>query len=293
MKVLEAIQRSSDYLGRKGVDSPRLNAELLLSHVLGMPRMRLYLNFERPLEAREVEVLRELVVRRGKREPLQQITGSACFCGLDFAVNRHVLTPRPETELLAELAWKTLENVAGASGTNPTALDFGTGSGCLAITLAVKCPNATITAVDVSPAALEVACQNARQHGVYDRIRFIQSDGFSKLEPDSRFHLIVANPPYIPTVDMPGLQPEVRDYEPGIALDGGPDGLDFYRRLASEASRYLIPGSPLAMEFGDGQEEAIKAILLSQKWIVEPPARDYTGRPRIMVARKSPQSQVS
>jgi release factor glutamine methyltransferase len=285
VKVLEAIQRSSDYLGRKGVESARLNAELLLGHVLGVARMRLYLDFERVLSDEQVERLRDLVVRRGKREPVQQITGTACFCGLEFVVNREVLTPRPETELLAEVGWKRLQEIVSTQpGCVPKALDFGTGSGCLAITLAVKCPEAIITAADVSAPALEVARGNAKDHGVTDRIRFIQSDGFGGVNEE--YDLIIANPPYIPSGEMSALQPEVRDFEPRLALDGGVDGLDFYRRLASEGGRHLKTGGLMAMEFGDGQASEIAEMLVSRQWIVEPPMHDYNGRPRILVAAR-------
>src|SRR6476660_4507947 len=154
--VLEGIQKSAEFLSKKGVDSPRLQAELLLAHVLKLARMKLYLNFERPLAPTEVDALRELVQRRGRREPLQHIVGSISFCGLEITVNRNVLVPRPETELLAEQGWTFLSTIHPQP---PTSLDFGTGSGCLAVALAVKCPNAIVHAVDISEAALQVAKQ--------------------------------------------------------------------------------------------------------------------------------------
>ena len=221
MTVLEAIQRSTEFLARKGVDSPRLQTELLLAHLLKQPRMQLYLNFERVLTPAEVEGFRELIKRRGQREPLQHIVGSTSFCGLEIAVNRHVLIPRPETELLAERGWTFLNQLSTLNPQPSTALDFGTGSGCLAIALACKCPAAEVYAIDISPEALALARQNAARHGVAERIRFLQGDGFAALPEGSRFDLIISNPPYIPSGEIASLQPEVRDYDPRRALDGG------------------------------------------------------------------------
>lgn len=283
MKLLEVIQRSTEFLARKGIDSPRLQAELLLAHVLELPRMQLYLNFERTLKEPELATCRELIKRRGQREPLQQIVGSTSFCGLEVAINRHVLVPRPETELLAELGWQFLSSLDEAQ----TALDFGTGSGCLAIALAVKCPSASLHAIDVSAEALALAGQNAARLGVAERIQFIQTDGFTGLPGGLRFNLIISNPPYIPSGEIGHLQPEVRDYEPRHALDGGPDGLDFYRRFAVEAPPFLSEGGRLMLEFGDGQAEAIRKIFQEQNWVVERVVEDYTRRPRIVIAALS------
>jgi release factor glutamine methyltransferase len=186
--VLEAIQKSAGFLAKKGVDSPRLQTELLLAHLLKLPRMKLYLNFERTLAPAEVDGLREFIKRRGQREPLQYIIGSTSFCGLEIAVNRHALVPRPETELLAESGWEflsKLEQSPHPAGGHPlparrgegrgegcVALDFGTGTGCIAIALAVKCPSAKIIATDVSPDALALARENAARNSVTDRIEF-------------------------------------------------------------------------------------------------------------------------
>ena len=283
MTVLEVIKKSSDFLAKKGVDSPRLQTELLLAHVLKLPRMKLYLNFERALSEPEVNELRELVVRRGEREPLQHIIGSTSFCGLEIAVNRHVLVPRPETELLAELGWKFLST---ANSQSSTALDFGTGSGCIAIALAVKCPRAEIRALDVSADALAVARRNAESNKVSDRIQFFQGDGFSALATAIQFDLIISNPPYISSVEIATLQPEVRDYDPRQALDGGADGLDVYRRLAVDGGKFLKLGGKLMVEFGDGQADALIKTFAAQNWIVEAVTDDYSHRARILTARK-------
>jgi release factor glutamine methyltransferase len=295
--VLEVIQRSTDFLTKKGVDSPRLQAELLSAHVLKLPRMQLYLNFERALSAAEQDSLRELIKRRGEREPLQHIIGSTSFCGLEIAVDRRVLIPRPETELLAEQGWIFLNQRLGprtaGSGAvtaelnkaqpTPTALDFGTGSGCLAIALAAKCPSAQITAMDIELGALELARKNASQHGVAAQIEFVLGDGLFALQRPVEFDLIAANPPYVPTSEIADLQPEVRDHDPRRALDGGVDGLDFYRHLAEEAGSLLKTGGKMMLEIGDGQNEPVAALFQGENWIVERVVNDYTQCPRILI----------
>ncbi len=310
--MLEVIQKSTEFLGRKDVDAPRLQTELLLAHVLKLPRMKLYLNFDRTLSPAELDAVRTLVQRRGQREPLQHIVGSTSFCGLEMAVNRNVLVPRPETELLAEAGWKFL---ASLSSQPSTALDFGTGSGCIAIALAVKCPAAHIVALDASNEALLVATQNAKHHGVSERIEFRPGDGFAALsgpEPqgwaghpgkpkppcpggspgvaphpaDRKFDLIVSNPPYIPSAEIATLQTEVRDFDPRAALDGGPDGLDFYRLFAAQAAAWLRPGGKIMLEFGDGQAAAIQKLFATQDWDVEAVQSDYTQRERFLIARR-------
>jgi release factor glutamine methyltransferase len=281
--VLEVIQKSADFLAKKGVDSPRLQTELLLAHVLKLPRMKLYLDFERRLSTAEMDTLRELVKRRGWREPLQHVLGTTSFCGLEITVNRHVLVPRPETELLAEAGWEYLS----AFGSRPaTALDLGTGSGCLAIALAAKCPAVRLWATDVSPEALEVAAENARRHGVSDRIEFRCGAGFDALPAEARFDLILSNPPYIPSAEIESLQPEVRDFDPRLALDGGPDGLDCYRLIAAAAPAFLQPAGRILLELGDGQAALVGSLFEAQKCIVEAVKQDYTQRPRILIARR-------
>ena len=283
MTVLEVIQRSSDFLARKGVDSPRLQIELLLAHVLQMPRMKLYLNFERSLTDPELEAVRELVRRRGEREPLQHLVGSVSFCGFEIAVNRDVLIPRPETELLAEEAWKFLATL----GAKPAAvLDFGTGSGCLAIAIAARHPAAWVQAVDVSENALNVARQNAERHGLVDRIQFHRGDGLGAVSAGLDFNLIVSNPPYIPTNEITTLQPEVRDHDPVLALDGGVDGMNFYRRLAVECGPRLRSGGRLMLDLGAGQAAAVSDLLVANGWRVERVEKDYGGQDRILIAQR-------
>ena len=283
MKILEVIQRSAEFLTRKGVSSPRLQVELILAHVLVMPRMRLYLSFEQALPQPQLETIRGFLQRRGNREPLQYILGVTSFCGLDMTVNPHVLIPRPETELLAERAWKHLLSLAESSVAPVSALDFGTGSGCIAVAMAAHAPNAQISALDVSDEALSVACENAARHKT--QVLFYLGNGFSALPEGTHFNLIVSNPPYISKTEIETLDLDVRDHEPRGALDGGTDGLDYYRLLAGEAPRFLLPGGYLMVEFGDGQAGDIQTILEQQNWIVEAVEADYTQRLRILIAR--------
>jgi len=284
---LEVIQRSSEFLARKGVESPRLQIELMLAHVLEIPRLKLYLDFNRTLGDRELDALRGLVARRAAREPLQHILGSTSFCGLEMTVNREVLVPRPETELLAERAWQFLQDRAEGGKKPVQVLDFGTGSGCLAITMAVKVATAQVHAIDVSEPALRVARQNAVLHQVGDRIRFQAGDGFAALPEGVQFDLQVSNPPYIPTAELETLEPEVRDHDPRAALDGGSDGLDLYRRLAREAPAFLAQGGRIMLEFGDGQEQSLREIFSAEAWIIDAVEEDYSKRPRILIAHRA------
>ncbi len=281
MTVLEAIQKSAEFLGKKNVESPRLQTELLLAHLLKMPRMKLYLNFDRALTTTETDTLREFIKRRAAREPLQHIVGSTSFCGHEILVNKNVLVPRPETEMLAELGWNFL-----ATRHSPlvTALDFCTGSGCIAIAIAAKCPSAKIVATDVSAEALILANENAAKNQVGERIEFLPGDGFAALSTGAQLDLIVSNPPYIASAEIETLDPEVRDFDPRLALDGGADGLDFYRKIAVGAKNFLKPDGKLMLEFGDGQADALKKIFESEKWIVEAVKDDYSQRARILIA---------
>ncbi len=293
MTVLEAIQKSTEFLGKKNVESPRLQIELLLAHLLKMPRMKLYLNFDRVLTEPETDALRESVKRRGLREPLQHITGSTFFCGHEIMVNRNVLTPRPETELLAELGWQFIQQAGPRLiQDRPMVLDLCTGSGCIAIAIAAKCPSSKIVATDISGPALAMARENAAKNQVAGQIEFLAGDSFAALEngrPQS-FDLIVSNPPYIPSAEIATLDPEVRDFDPGVALDGGADGLNFYRRLATGAGAFVKPEGKMMLEFGDGQADAIKKIFEAEKWIVEAIKEDYSQRARILIIKSTAKS---
>jgi release factor glutamine methyltransferase len=182
------------------------------------------------------------------------------------------------------LGWQFLGTL---SDRGPTALDFGTGSGCLAIALALKCPRARLMALEVSPEALAVARENLARHGLAERVRLVEGDGFAALPSGAGFNLVISNPPYIPSADIATLQPEVRDFDPRPALDGGADGLDYIRRLAAEAQAFLDVRGRLMLEFGDGQADAAREIFSRQNWIVEAVREDYSQRPRCLVARRS------
>lgn len=283
MTVLEAIQKSTEFLAKKGVESPRLQSELLLAHVLKTQRLKLYLDFAKELDENETDAFREVIKRRGDREPLQHILGGTSFCGLEIAVNRHVLVPRPETELLAEEGWKFLNSLNGPA----RFLDFGTGSGCIAIALVHFASAATGSALDKSPDALSVARENAAQNNARNRIDFFQSDGFGAVDPGQRFDLIISNPPYIPAAEIAALQEEVRDFDPRAALDGGADGLEFYRILAEQAGAFLAAEGKLMAEFGDGQENSVADIFQGNRWTVQRIISDLNSRPRIISATKS------
>jgi release factor glutamine methyltransferase len=281
--VLESIQKTTEFFERRGIESPRLQAELLLAHALQLPRMKLYLSFDRVLTPVEVDAFRELVRRRGLREPLQHLVGTVSFCGLELAVSRVALIPRPETEMLAQLGWEFLRQQRSPA---PAALDLGTGTGCLAITLAHHCPTVEVFAADISPDALELARANAARHAMNGRIQFGLGDAFAGVPVGRRFDLIISNPPYIATAEIATLEPEVRDHDPAVALDGGSDGLDFYRRLACEAVDYLAPGGKLMVEFGEGQAPELEKIFSGQNWVVEAVVEDYSRRARFLVAHR-------
>ena len=283
MTVLEVIQRSTEFLQQKGVESPRLQIELMLGHVLGVPRLKLYLNFERVLTDSELARVRGMVKRRGEREPLQHILGSTSFCGLEIKCSRDALVPRPETELLAECAWQFLSTLKSQT---TTALDLCTGTGCISIAITTHVSNAHVKAVDISSAALALARANASRHGLVDRIEFVEGDAFAALAPGEQFDLIVSNPPYLASEEIKTLDPEVRQFDPLLALDGGPDGLDFHRRIARQAPPFLKPCGKLILEFADGQADDVKKLFTAEKWIVEEIVADYSSRPRILIARR-------
>jgi len=296
MTVLEVIHKSTDFLARKGIEHPRLHIELMLASILKLPRLQLYLNFDRPLAVAELDRLREQVRRRAQREPLQHILGTTSFCGFEIRVDRRVLVPRPETELLAERGWLYLNTLAHSPQPVliPQALDFGTGSGCLAIAIALQSPNARITALDVSQDALDLARANAALHNLEDRILFVRTEPGADLPAHpSRFDLIIANPPYIPTSDIASLMPEVRCFDPAVALDGGVDGLNCYRQLAVAAHARLSPKGLLLLEVGDGQASRVATLLQSHDWVVDSPILDYNLVPRIVSARPAPGTRTA
>lgn len=275
MKILELIQRTTDFFQRQGVDSPRLTIELIVAHVLKRKRLELYLDFEREITEPVLGTLREMVKRRAAGEPLQYVLGVANFYGLDFAVDKRVLVPRPETELLVDYVVK---NGAAAK----TIVDLGTGSGAIAIALAKKLATASVLAVDASAEALEVARANAAT--LDGRVEFFHGDLFVPLPAETRFDWVVSNPPYIPSGEIAGLAREIRDHEPRAALDGGADGLDIIRRIATEAKTRLAAGGRVAVELGAEQGSAAERIFLDNGYRVEKMISDWQNHARVLVA---------
>lgn len=285
MTHLEAIHQATRFLEQAGVESARWESELLLAHLLGVNRPQLQLDAHRQLPPADWDKLKALLERRGRRIPLQHLLGAVSFCGLDLEVNPRVLIPRSETEQLAERAWKLVRALEKARPYPPVVMDLGTGSGCLALSIAAHCPQAAIYASDVSPLALATAQSNARRLGLESRVRFLTGDLFSALPPEIELDFIVSNPPYIPTADIEQLAPEVRDHDPKLALDGGEDGLRFYRRIAVESHRVARTGTYLWLEIGYDQARPVESILEDAGWRVEAVEEDYTGRPRFVQAQ--------
>ena len=277
-------------LAEHGVLNPRLDAEVLLAQALQASRPALYLRLHEPLAAGYVNTFRELLRRRAQREPLQYLTGVREFWSLEFKVDPRVLIPRPETEVVVETALRLLSHSALRTPQSAI-LDVGTGSGCIAIALAKELSQAEVWATDISPDALAVARENARHHGVAERIRFLQGDLFLPVaEKKDGFDLIIANPPYVVRSALAALQPEVRDWEPPVALDGGLDGLDFYRRLLHEGPTYVRAGGWLVMEIGHGQGEAVLRHAQERRDLSACCcSADYAGRERVIITAASGQ----
>lgn len=277
--VLKVLEWTAGHLQQKGVDNPRLDAELLLADALQLDRVGLYLNYDRPLQEVELAACRERVRRRAGREPLQYILGHCEFWSLPLTVTPAVLVPRPDTEVLVEEALKRLPADDGR------VLDVGTGSGAIALALASEKPQLQVVGLDASSEALAVARDNAAALGLAGRVEMVAGDLFAL--PTGPWSLLVSNPPYIPTGELAGLMPEVRDFEPAAALDGGADGLECYRALARQAPLLLEPGGWLLVEVGQGQAGEVEA-LLSAAGLVETTIRDdYAGIPRVVAARKA------
>ncbi len=278
---------TSGYLHQKGVDAPRLAAEVLLAHLLECRRLDLYLRFDQPLSEEEVSGYRVLVRRRAAREPLQYICGRQEFWSLDFEVGPGVLIPRPETEHVVEHAL-ALHDAGGIPGRGaPRVLDLGTGAGVLAVCIAREVEGARVWASDISTEALERARRNARTHGVERRISWLAGDLFGPFQraPGKTFDLVVANPPYVAEGDWEALAPEVRDHEPRRALDGGPGGMTLIRRILEEAPRFLSAGGRLLVELDPRQmDEALERVRLSGAYEHAEAVQDHTRRPRVLSA---------
>jgi release factor glutamine methyltransferase len=288
MKVLELLNWSTNTLKEYQIENPRLNAELLLARSLNLGREELYMRLHGQPKEREKEALEKLIQRRISGEPLQYILERQEFWSIDFKVDPRVLIPRPETELLIEQSLLVL------SGTSfkriPSVLEIGTGSGAIAIALAKEVKNIFLVATDISRDALELAKENSKSAGVQHQIKFLNGDLFGPLRSSKErkpFDLILSNPPYIIRPEIGSLAREVRDYEPIIALDGGEDGLEFYRRLISQTPFYLREGGWLLLEIGQGQGPLVSELIEEEGYFLKPDCvPDLSGIERVVKAQR-------
>ncbi len=284
--VGQAVRAAAKDLADAGVASPRLEAELLLARATGWPRPVVLIDGDRPVPDEAWERFEELVSRRCRREPLQQILGDTEFFGLRIVVDENVMAPRPETEALVEQVIKNWRPGFRS------VLDIGTGSGCIAVALASNIPECSVDALDISEKALATAGRNVELHGLSDRVKLFRGDLF----PDNgkAYDAVVSNPPYIPSGEIEGLMPEVTRYEPRLALDGGPDGLEYYEKIVTGSIPRIRPGGLLALEAGDGQAAGISSILAGAGgWSGIETAKDLAGVERVVMAWREPRQAAS
>ena len=274
---------TTDFFRERGIESPRLDAEVLLSALLGRDRMYLYVHFDEPLEPEELARFRGYVKERAAHMPLAYVLGRREFMGLDFRVTRDTLIPRPDTELLVQCAVDFLRARAAAGGDELSIADIGTGTGAIALSVLHYTEGTRADAVDISPAAAEVARENAARLGLAERIEVHVGDLTAPLAGHS-YDVILSNPPYIPTADIETLMPEVRSYEPHLALDGGRDGLTLYRRLAADAPALLRDGGMLAVEVGIHEARDVAHLMAAHPRIVcTEIKKDLGGIERVVV----------
>jgi release factor glutamine methyltransferase len=281
--VLDVLKWTAGHFERAGLENARLDAELLLAHVLGCDRVRLYMDYERPLDPDERAAYRALVRRRAAGEPAAYLLGEKEFYGRPFKVDPRVLIPRPETEHLVDAALEALG--PGAAG---TVLDLCTGSGCIASTLAAERPDLSVVAVDLSADACALARENAERLGVSERVRILEGDLFAPVRAAGLgpFDAIVSNPPYVASLEMAGLMRDVRDHEPHLALEAGPDGTELLIRILEEAPDHAVPGAPLILEHAEGQGARLSALARADGRYTEVrDVRDHSGLDRMLVAR--------
>ena len=281
-QLIDILRRSTAFLARNGVESARLDAEVLLANILGMDRIQLYVQYDRPLIPDEMERYRDALKRRARRMPVAYVTGRKEFMSLDFAVDSRVLIPRPDTEVLVEAV---IGRLAAWGVDDPLVVDIGTGSGAIACAISQGLPGARLLATDISGDALEVAESNVAKLGLSDRVFLAQGDLFQPTVGTEFEHMdvLVSNPPYVPSRDIPSLAPEISRYEPHLALDGGPDGLDFYRRIADGAPSRLTGRGFIALEVGDGQAAQVSEILADAGLVDLEAICDYSGQTRAVI----------
>ena len=284
-QVVGLIKTTTDFFTEKKVDEPRISAELLLAHVLSKSRLDLYLHYNRPVYQDELERFRVLCRQRLEGRPVQYILGEQHFYGLQFQVDERVLIPRPETELLVEHAFELLGFSSRGGAREARVLDIGTGSGCIALTMAKLCPNLQVTAVDCSPRALEVARLNAAKLGVESQVSFILADMLSEHFVDGLpgpvYDLVISNPPYIPRDEWEGLQREVRHFEPEVALTT-PSGMECYRALSALAPGLLLPGGRLCLELHADAAELVSELMAGQGFSSITVLKDYSQHDRVI-----------
>ena len=287
--IKNLLKVTTDYLKEKQIENPRLTAEVLLAHQLNIDRVSLYINFDQPLNESEISGYRSLIKRRLQREPLQYITGAQEFWSLDFIVNPQVLIPRPESELLVELAINQLKPPNAFENHPPKILDLGTGCGALAISLAKEVQEAKIWATDISSGALKLANLNAKKHGVADRIKFKHGDLWNPLiNQDITFDIIISNPPYIACEEYNDLPPEVRDYEPRSALDGKEGGMYYIEKILKGGLHFLNTGGLILLEMAPDQtNEALSLIGQINGYGESSRIKDYSHRYRVVMAQRA------
>ncbi len=282
--IKSILQGSQEYLAKQGVDTPRLDAEVLLADLLQTERIKLYVNYDYPLNERELTILRKRLRQRARGKPVSYLTGKKEFMSLQLEVQEEVLIPRPETEELVE---KVLEISQEQQWSSPRIVDVGTGSGAILVSLLYYIPQALGVGIDISPEALKVARKNLKKHGLTDRAAVLEGDLLEPLLPEKRgeVDIVISNPPYIPAAELEELSAEVKE-EPVLALAGGEDGLVFYRKLIPQANDILKPGGLLALEIGQDQGETIGQIFKDSGWHDSQLILDGAGRERIYLAWK-------
>ena len=293
--VSEILDKATGYLKKRGIPEPRIDAEVLLAHVLKIERLEIYLNLDCQLTEKELFAYEKLIERRVEREPVAYIVSYKEFMGLKFFLNNNVLIPRPETEILVEEVIEKARNIRKSRSYRYqrnnclTIVDLCTGSGNIAISLARNIESCKIYAIDISKGAIQVARKNARFHNVEGEVEFLLGDLFSPLEKfnsNLAIDFVVSNPPYVKSRDLVLLQPEIKK-EPISALEGGNEGLNFYQRIIPEALKYLVDGGYLIMEIGDRQGKAVMNLIKKEKRFSPPQlVKDYAGLDRVVEAQK-------
>ena len=282
LTVLEAIQKSTQYLQEKGIESPRANAEILLADILHCKRLNLYLMFDKPMNEDEISNYRVFLKRRAQFEPLQYITGNVEFYGIDFKVNPSVLIPRPETELLVEAVINSVDK-----NKRITILDIGSGSGNISITLAANLSNASITGIDITEDSIELALENLSKHSFKDRVRFIKGDILNyNFSSRDKFDIVVSNPPYVSANEFENVQKEIKEYEPKIAVTDFSDGYKFYHAVTVVASKILKNKGKLFFELGQGQSAKVKEIMNENNFSEISIINDYQNIERVIYGTK-------